>query len=111
MTAPANTVTLTLYETGNRPEQARMLRAIADLLDRHHQEAQQTVPAAADEAERLPWSYWAPELRQRLKQLAQRFPAQAIADCAAELAKLIDEHGPKAEEHLEAIERDEARRR
>lgn len=73
--------------------------------------APEAAPAAEEAPERLPWAYWAPELRTRLKQLAARFPAQAIADCAAELAQLIEEHGPKAEEYLDAIERAEARRR
>lgn len=74
-------------------------------------EAPEAAPAAEEAPERLPWAYWAPELRTRLKQLAGRFPAQAVADCAAELAKLIAEHGPRTEEYLETIERAEARRR
>lgn len=47
-------------------------------------------------ADRLPWSYYAPELCTRLKGLAERFPPRTVADAAVTLADLIDEHGPDA---------------
>jgi len=46
--------------------------------------------------DRLPWSYYAPELTTRLKGLIERFPHRTVADAAATLADLIDEHGPEA---------------
>jgi hypothetical protein len=47
-------------------------------------------------ADRLPWSYYAPELTTRLKGLVERFPPRTVADAAVTLADLIDEHGPDA---------------
>ena len=83
------------------------------LLDREDAAAPpaETPPATAEPADRLPWSFWAPELRTRLKDLAGRFPANAIADCAAELAALIAEHGPNADEAIAQLDADDHRRR
>lgn len=106
-----NTITLTLYETGNRLEQADVLRGLADVITRQHEADQEAASPAEEAPDRLPWSFWAPELRESLKELAGRFPAQAIADCAAELARLVAEHGGKIEEHLGQLDRDEDRRR
>ncbi len=55
-------------------------------------------PAAAplrpvDGRERLPWTHYAPELREALKELSTTFSAEMIADAAAELELLIALHG------------------
>ena len=59
-----------------------------------------TIPEAP---ERLPWAYYAPELRTRLKELAERFPADTIADAAAELAILIELHGGRLPDNLDEL--------
>jgi len=43
--------------------------------------------------ERLAWDHYAPELREALKDLARRYPADVIADAAGELETLVALHG------------------
>lgn len=51
------------------------------------------------------------ELAAELGGLGRRFDPASIAEAALELVRLIDEHGPRAEEHLARLERQETRRR
>lgn len=46
-----------------------------------------------------------------LEGLGRRFAPASIAEAALELRRIIDEHGPRAEEHLAQLERQETRRR
>lgn len=51
---------------------------------------------AAQTRERLPWDHYAPDIREALKDLAARFPAESITDAAHRLEELLAEHGPAA---------------
>lgn len=109
--------------------------------------AAEASPEAEEDAERLPWHYYAPELRTRLKgaasvhgarvvaevaasivagedlpvvgtpeafdivhALCRRFDPSNVADAAAELARLVAEHGPRVDAELERLEAEERRR-
>ncbi len=41
----------------------------------------------------LPWDHFAPELRDAVKALSARWPAQTVADCAQRWADRMAEHG------------------
>lgn len=58
--------------------------------------AAEAARSAQDDRERLPWDHYAPELRTRVRGLAERFPRWMVADAAVALAELIDAHGPDA---------------
>jgi len=98
----------TLVVTASANLDAADIEAIAHVLD--HRVGDRWLLLAGDGAissasasisssqadERLPWSHYAPELTTRLKGLIDRFPHRTVADAAATLADLIDEHGPEA---------------
>lgn len=54
-------------------------------------------------ADVLPWSHYAPELRDEIKRLAGRWPAQTVADAAQRFADVVGAHGRTPDTDWQAL--------